>query len=369
MTSSRAIAEKSPPRGRASSKQFWVWALIGVASVSVIAIGWTRWLLSPDFGPTPSGTDPLPGWRNMLLLSVEVISVSAAGYVVWRYILGPLRRSRTLTFDGMMVIASFLAWFYDPVDNYFNITFGYNTYFLQFGSWANFIPGWQSPNGGNFSDPVLWAGPAFLWWYFSLGLLGNSIVHAFKRRYATMSDLGLFCCLAGVMIVLDISFELLLSFTQICSYVVAPQTGTIFRGHWYQFPLTVVGPMVFLTIGLTAMMYYRDDQGRPFFLRGVDRLKASRGWQQVISFFAVVGYIHTMIVVLYMVPFQYGAIKANTTDPNLPTYLSNQICGNEKAYETTTASEDQCRVKEIPILTNLVPLHVQPDGSLAPKPG
>src|SRR5438309_8356606 len=90
--------EKSLPAAKPSSPQIRLWAVLGVVSLVVIFTGWTRWVLSPGFGHTPTGPDPLPGWRLVMLRSIEVFSTSSGCYVAWRFVLRPLVRQRTLTF-------------------------------------------------------------------------------------------------------------------------------------------------------------------------------------------------------------------------------------------------------------------------------
>ena len=93
--------------------------------------------------------------------------MAVAVFFVWRFVIQPWRRDRTLGLDGMLILSAFLLWFWDPAAvNYLNNTFAYNSHFVNLGSWANFIPGWHAPNQNLLPEPLLLVGGGYIWWAF-----------------------------------------------------------------------------------------------------------------------------------------------------------------------------------------------------------
>src|SRR5882724_4392666 len=128
----------APPR----SGPFKFFGLVGALSLAIAGQAWLRWLFSDNFRASPKGSDPFTGWRVHGLHGVQIVVMSVATFVVWRFLLRPLIRERRLTTDGLIILGSATMWWMDPMwYNYFNISFIYNTHLINFGSWVAYIPG------------------------------------------------------------------------------------------------------------------------------------------------------------------------------------------------------------------------------------
>ena len=167
---------RQPTVAPPSARPVLLWAVIGAGCLLVTAAGFLRWLTSGDLVRTPPGPDHLAGWKMACLRTLEIASPILAVYLCWRFLLRPLLRQRTLTLDGMIVLGGFLLWFYDPMVNYFNFSFAYNAHFVNLGSWANFIPGWEAPNQARLAEPLLFVSGAYIWYILGASLFGCAVL-------------------------------------------------------------------------------------------------------------------------------------------------------------------------------------------------
>src|SRR5262245_976498 len=103
----------SGPSSLVSRQPRWVllWGGVGALSLVVVIQGWARWLFSDDFKATHPGPDHFASWKHLYLQVFQWFVFSLALLLVWLLLVRPLLRQRTLTFDGMLVIAFFSAWF------------------------------------------------------------------------------------------------------------------------------------------------------------------------------------------------------------------------------------------------------------------
>src|SRR5258708_24877450 len=107
---------------------------------------WGRWVFSHDFRPVPTGPDPISNASLYVLRALEVTGLLLSGWMVWRFLITPWRRSGRLTPDGLLLLVLPLIWFWDPFFNYTQSWFTYNAHLLNLGSWTEFVPGWLSPH-------------------------------------------------------------------------------------------------------------------------------------------------------------------------------------------------------------------------------
>lgn len=343
--------------GPARSPQVIVWALIGAACVTVVLSGWGQWFTSGDFHRTAPGPDAIPAVKLAVLRIVEVASAVGGVVLIWAFLIRPWRRERRFTLDGMMIVALLLAWFWDPLANYFNYSFVYNTHALNFGSWVRFIPGWEYPGAvGHFAEP-LWVAGAWVWWCFGGSILCCAILHRAGRRWPGMSTLAKFAILAAAIVVIDLVLECLFLRTEVMAWAGAPRSLSLWSGHYYQFPLLESPFVVSLMGGITAVRYFRDDRGQSFVERGVERLRLPKICRSFVSFLAITGYIHAVVIVGYNLPLQYIALKADTF-PALPSYIRAGTCGTGTGYA--------CPSGAVPIPSR-GSLHVAPDDPRLPE--
>ena len=335
-----------------------VWALVGTTSTVLVASIWIRWLTSDEVIAAPKGPDEFNAAKELFIRGVEVASVVAALYMVWRLLLRPVLRERVLTFDGMLVVSCLLVWVYDPLMNYFNFSFNYNAYFFNRGAWVNFIPGWSAPNLNRMPQPLLFIGGAYIWYVVGCALLGCFVLRRLKTRFPTMGRGAMFATLALSIAVLEAGLEIVFLRTEIWTFPAAPRSITLFAGTRYQLPL--VGPLLagVFAAGMTYFRYYRDDRGRTICERGVDALGLSPVRRRAVSLMAVTGFVHLWIFVSFYVPWTMVALKSDTSPPDLPSYMRSGICGKGTDYA--------CPDKLVPI-PKRGSLHLVPDDPRLPR--
>jgi hypothetical protein len=77
--------------------------------------------------------------------------------------------------------------------------------------------------------------------------------------------------------------------------------------------------------GMTIVFVFRDERGRSFATRGVDRLPAARPLRGLVSFLAIAGFLYAWTLTVYFLPFNFLAAKADGA-PALPSHLRKGIC-------------------------------------------
>lgn len=349
-----ATETTTPLEGKRSRPILW-WAALGMFFAGLAIYIWTRWITSSDFESTPSGPDELNSATELWVVLFQVLSVVLAlAFVVW--VTRQSIRERRLSFDAMLVIAWGALYWQDPLINYFRTQFFYNSELINFGSWVNFIPGWISPNGSNLPEPLVFVGLIYLWLGPLSALMAFGIMRVVKRRRPQTSVVGLLASAWVVLFVWDVVAEVIFIRTELYAYSGTIHGLSIFGGERYQFPLyeSFFWPMVWVAMG--ALRFFRDDKGRTFLDRGIDRVKASRKQKTALRQFAIIGFAN-LAMLIYTLPIWWSAFHVGPTPEGYPSYLTNEMCGERTEYA--------CSGPQVP-----VPLprsgHVNPEGELVP---
>ena len=346
-------AELAPQRRSAT---IWLWASAGALSTFVILRGLAAWIAGPDFKSSPKGSDPISDTKLFALHCFEAAVFAVGLFMLWRYLVRPLVQERRFTFDGMLIVAVLLMYFYDPLDNYFNYTFSYNAYFLNFASWAREIPGLQAPNQRFFPEPFLVMGGFYAIFMFGSAVFGCWYMRKVAARHPGASNLRLFTDLFLVVLVLDTVVENVFMRTQFAAYPGVVHSLSVFAGNYYQFPLYEPFIIATFACGMTAIRWFRDDRGHSLAERGIETTRISGRTRTGLRFLAVTGLVHTWFIVGYFVPYNFFALKADTFPP-MPSFLRAGICGEGTDYACPSGS--------VPIPHNNS-LHIRPDDPRLP---
>ena len=321
----RVQGAPTPPVPARPSGAVQLWAIIGAVGVAVVSSSWLRWITSGDFekpAPGPDAYDHL--WW---LRTVEVLSLSLVVGFFYVFVVRPWRRERRLTFDGKLLIACTLAYYVDPILNYFNHSFAMNAHATSWGSWAQFIPGYASPGQGRFAEGVLWAGAMYT--YFGLGaaLVGCGLLNRLRRRYTRVSTVWLYAAVYLAFCVGDFLVEVpLFVLPKVYVFSGVPRFGTLWAGEIYQFPIYEMLLASVFALGFTWLRDSRDDRGRSAVERGVDELRVGPRAKGLVSFLAICG-AALVIALSYFLPYSWLSMKADSY-PALPSYLRTAAyCG------------------------------------------
>lgn len=303
-----------------------LWAGIGLAFLCLAFYVWGSWILSDVFRPVPVGPDPIPTNVLMVLRATEFIAFGIGMSMVFKFVILPLIREREIGFDGLLLINFLLIWWTDPIDNYFTYSFMYNGYAINMGGWANFIPGWGYPNHENLPEPLLMMCGFYLGFWILNVLFGCWALNALQRRWPRMSLAWRIAALFVALAVLDLVIENLIMRTGIAAYPGTVRSWTIFAGEVYQWPLYEAGIIAFVNLGFISLRYFKDDKGRTFVERGIERLQLSKGKKSLVTFLAIAGFVQPFFLFGYFVPYNLFAARSDTF-PAYPSYMRNMICG------------------------------------------
>jgi len=344
MTSSIAPTVSSEPRRvaqvAAKSKIVYLFAIWGVLMVGVALHAFGSWILSADFKPSPMGADPLPAQVYWTLRIIETLAVVLAFLLVWHFMIKPWRRTGAITWDGMFMISGFLLWWGDPLDNYFNFTFMYNSGFLNMASWTSFIPGWEAPNQNLFPEPLLFVGGLYIWWFIAPVALGCWVLNQLKSALPVSSIMTRLLLLFAFFTVFDFVIENIFTRLQVFAYVGSYAPLTVWAGTPNQFPVYNSFIMASFFMGMTCLRYFKDDQGNSFAERGIESIRISGATKTVLRQFALIGFLNLNIMLLYFFPYCLFSMKADSF-PKYPSYMLAEICGKGTPYA--------CPSGEVPI--------------------
>ncbi|OBH43475.1 hypothetical protein A5683_00775 [Mycobacterium mantenii] len=216
------------------------------------------------------------------------------------------------------------AW-QDPLVNAIRPVFSYNSHFLNFGSWGEFIPGWID-NGGVNPQPIFWWIGIYLF-FVPLNMLGVDAYLKWVRRHRPrINRAGLIAFLMIVMFAQDVIGELITLLQGVDRYLWVGKSISLWPGTNYQFPLYEGVFWGCGMVGLSAMIYcFRDGRGHMFTDRGLDRLKISRGRTFVRAL--ALGAVFNVAMIVFNLGFAAINQHADTTQPTVPSYLRNNMCG------------------------------------------
>ena len=318
------------------SKLVYAFAAWGVIMVVIGLYAWGHWIASPDFKPSPMGADPLPNHVYWTLRITEGVAVSCAVLLLWKFMIQPWRREGHITWDGMFMIAGFLTWWTDPIDNYFNFTFMYNSGFYNMASWTAFIPGWEAPNQQLFPEPLFFVGGLYIWWFITPVAAGCWVLKQMfekKPHWSMATKLTVMFIIFGLF---DFVAENIFQRLEIFKYVGTYAPLTVWAGTEHQYPIYNCFMMAAFFLGMTCLRFFKDDKGFAFCERGIDQIKASGATKTLLRQFAVIGALGLNIGIFYYTPFLLFSMKADSF-PKYPSYLMAEICGKGTPYACPSA--------------------------------
>jgi hypothetical protein len=359
ITTPTAFEATSRPRVEAPAgaqpKPVYLFAAVGVLLAVLAAQGWIRWLLSDEFNPTirigPDHYDHLTYLRIL-----EAVSVASTVYLAWRFIFKPWRRHGEISFDGKLVIGMMVGYFWEPMVNYYNFTFAFNAHGVNFGTWANYIPGFTYPNQQILPDGTLYALPQYVYSGVLLSLTGAWWLRWSAKRFPALGPLSRWGALFFLLALIWMPFEyVFFILPQVWVYASVVSSLSLFDGTAHQFPVYEGLIMALFGCGVTFLRVSRDDRGRTFAEGGIDSI-APR-WRNKVSVFAVSGLVCLWTGLSYFGPWTWLQVQADSTIKNAPSYVRSGICGGGSDYA--------CPGGDVPIPSR-GSVHLTPDDPRLP---
>lgn len=324
---SHQVSRWSPDGARRVVAVKW-WAAVGGVALAVQIGLYSTWIAS---GPvrTPSGPTPVPDWMRISVRGWEIASVVLGLVVLMRFVVGPWRRERRLTLDGMLVIALFLNFWQEPLANYGGYWAVWNTEFVQFGSWLGSVPGGLVHNPSRFAEPVLFAFPGYAWIGLFAAMSLNVAMGRIHRRHPRMGRLGLFGTAWVFAFPALLVAEGLWLRLGLFSFPGGIRWLTLFRGHYYQIALNEIICFSVVLAGWATLRYCTDDRGLTFAEKGSEDVHATPRRRTAMRLLAVIGAVNAIYFVGYNVPHYWFATHADSwpQDVQNRSYLTNGLCG------------------------------------------
>lgn len=331
-SSSRAVAAE-PARAITRAKPILWWAALGMLAlgISVYALG--KWILT-NFRPAPV-PGPIPDDQWLLLTTTQIVAPSLAIALFAFVVLRPLLRERRMTWDGLFFLACGTIFVQDPINNYFNLNFAYNSYMFNRSSWAAFLPGWHAPGLEPFSEPLLFIVPLCFVSFFVMSVLGSWFLRRCQVWLPSLSVVG-HCVILWLLLCLQVFlFEIGLVHSGLFSFFGTYGPLTIWAGTGHQLPLYEITGVATFDLGLALVRFSRDAQGLSFVERGADRLALPPLAKRTLSWLAMLGAVHLIGFFGFFVPYNWMSLKADSFVP-MPREITVGLCGEGTRYACPT---------------------------------
>jgi hypothetical protein len=308
-----------------------VWASIGAVFVAIGIYSWAGWILGGRATPTPTGVTPVPTSDYVFGLVVQVLTVTAVIATIVYVVRGCLRERRW-TFDASLLCGMVLMTWQDPGINYLVSQFSYSSVLFNFGSWTSDIPGWVSPRANLLPETLM----TLLAYFFCAGIVIGTcgLLRKFVvPRFPNMSNAKIIAVICVLMIVLDFIMETSLAHGHVISYYSVIKSWTLWPGTDHQFP--IYESLVWGVTGwapFVALRWFRDDKGRSFVERGLDQMRISNKFKNVLTVLAIAaatnfGYF------AYNLAFAFIGTQVDLDSSHVyPSYLINSQCGEGTPY-------------------------------------
>ena len=325
------------------SNWFLPWAAFGFAWCVLIVYMAIGWFTSDEFyRVVPTGPDIPPVWMVISARVIEIISVSCSIFVVYKYLIKPWRLTGEMSGDGILMLACATMYVQDFWCNYFGYFCQLSSVFISWGSWANFVPGWVSPNHGRLPEaPVAW-GMCYGSWFVLLPMIyGGKAMGWLRSKYPRMSSLQMFGVAFIAFTIAWFCVEATFLRTGMYAYGVAIEPLTLWYGEYYQYPI-----YEFVAWGLcyaifASLYYYRDDKGLTYVEKGIDKLQVSGPKKKALRFFALTGFMNIVFLFLWSFPMSLTTLWAGPLSKEMPSFLVNDLCGPNTNYD--------CPAPEVPL--------------------
>jgi hypothetical protein len=214
-----------------------IWATLGAALLVFEAYVVVKWVSGPYFQQVHSGPTSPPSWMKFAVNTVQI--AVPVGCVVWTYwfLWRPWKRERRFTFEGLFTVAIFISSIYDPLSDYFQTWFTYNSYFFNRGNAMEALPGWMSISrpGEMVAWPLIFIPPTYVLLIGGVAILGSSVMRRVRRRWPALSAIPLVLSCYLFMMAFDFVLEGLIGL-RLGLWEYEGGTGALSPDKFYKYP-------------------------------------------------------------------------------------------------------------------------------------
>jgi uncharacterized protein DUF5135 len=307
-----------------------IWAAVGALFLAFYAWIVIRWVTGPYFERVENTVSEPPGWMKLELTLWETLSIPAALFVLWRFVVRPWMRDRTLGVDGLLVLAFACMWVQDPWSSAGNHWFVYNTEMLNFGSWVHDIPWWSSYGepGAMTSEPILFTPAAYVYIMLIGVWLGTWVMRRAKRRWPQLKPVALIATCYGAMCLFDIVIEGII-WLPLGVFEYPGGHWSIFPDTYHKYPLNEMFTIAGTFTAISALRYFTNDRGQTLAERGVDQVRGSNTRKVGLRALAVIGAVQVLFLATYGLPNTFIGFNSTKWPADLQkrSYFTNNLCG------------------------------------------
>ena len=311
------------------------WAVIGGLWFALFVYCMSSWVLGPDFVQNTTGRDQAPTWLVTYVRSCEVVMTLLTVWLLYRFVIGPLVKTKKFSFDGLFYLACGTLVLQEPWLNAIRPQLLYNTVFINFGSWMGYLPGIVSPVAEKVPVSFAFAYLGYFWIVAGPAYCGSLLMGMAKRKNPGLSSIKLIgYCLLG-FILFDVAIESLILRTGMFIYPSTIPSLTLFAGEFYQLPIYEIASWAGTYTFLACVHYFRNDKGECFSDRGFTSLQLPESAKTFVRWLAIVGFCQMGMLVIYNIPYMLWAMHGGkfTVSEQTHPWLTAGLCGESTAYE------------------------------------
>jgi Spirocyclase AveC-like len=302
------------------------WSSLGAVCVVIACYVYTSWIVSGNATPADPGSDSIPGGTRLAMTVFQIIcpilALVAIAYVVRKSLL-----ERQLCVEAAVLIGSAIAWWHDPLINWFQPVLFYNAGLVNFGNWMENVPGSLSTGSRLMAEPVLMIGMIYIWMPLAMGKVAGWAMRWARHRWLALGPVRTFCAGWLAVYVIEFPLEIFAVHHGLVAYPASMPGATLWAGQTVQIPL--YGPILWSLVlsSSGALMFFRNRKGQIRVESGIETLRwAGPRTKGLLRVLAVTGFLHMVAIGVYDVPVNLAGFYAGPTD-TYPTYLRTQYCG------------------------------------------
>jgi hypothetical protein len=321
VAASEPIAEPVPIR---TIRPVLFWSSVGAACIAFAAYVYSSWIVSGNAAPVAPGSDPMPGGTKLAIVAFQIACpILALGAIV--YVVRKSLSERQLCVEAAVVIGSAIAWWHDPLINWFRPVLFYNAGLVNYGNWMQNVPGSLSPGSRFMAEPVLMIGMIYIWMPLTMGKLAKWAMGRARHRWPRLGPVRTFCCGWLAVYVIEFPLEIFAVRHGLLGYPASIPGVTLWPGQTMQIPL--YGPILWSLVlsSSGALMFFRNAKGHIRVEAGIETLHSARV-KGLLRVLAVTGFLHVVAIGMYDLPVNLAGFYAGPTK-TYPTYLRTQYCG------------------------------------------
>ncbi len=359
-----AASDRPEPVTARQTPPILLWATAGAALLLFEVFVWGKWILGPNFHTVQSGPSVPPLWMRISLDFWQVGGLVAVAVLFYRFLVRPWRARRTVTFDGLLLLSFLFVSWQDPLSSYFQNWFTYNSYMVNFGTWATDVPGWISYGkpGAVAAEPLLFSIPAYIYYLFFLAVAGSAIMRRVRDRWPKSGTFGQLGACFGALALFSVVVEGLVWFPLGVLTYPGGVGPALFSNTYHKFPLHEAVFIGLIGTAFSLMRLHLNDRGESKSERGLDTLTTGARATVLVRFLSVFAMTSAAFFFLYNVPT--GIIVSHSTswptDLQKRSYFTDYICGD--------GTDRACPTPYSP-LTRPGSVYIGPDGKLVVPSG